>query len=355
MTLRFRAVILGIMAFALGVLFLVSSVSAQGTFDKFKEGLEDIRPKGELFRKIFGNKEDDKKGDKAADSQKPGLHNERSQPANADPRMAAEMQRRAVLAQQQRLSQQQQQQHHTSSRMQQPTLAPQQSASPQRYPTGRRTGQPSATRNAEYHGLTPPPLPPQPQLMDGGNAPTIAVAQPVVEPMALQSQGEKIDLGIVIRATGTGEQAKGLLIEKIDDRGFGAKSGLRKGDLIIGIGGIEARNKDDFNSIADVMRAGDQIEFEVNRKGKSEKIIVQFGESTDSENDLEFKPSPTQDGAGGSIGDLNMDLSHTAPVDHVAFLLPGSEALQSSAGTGKLRSVLVNEPWPNAPTSRNRR
>ena len=180
-------------------------------------------------------------------------------------------------------------------------------------------------------------------------------ASPVIEPNSPQASGDSIDLGISIRAIGTGDQAKGLLIEKINERGFGAKSGLRKGDLIVGIGGIDANSEEEFNSIASVMRAGDQIEFEVNRKGKSEKIQVQFGDAPDSGPDLEIDSSSSPGRAGGSIGDLNMDLSQSAPVDHIASLWSGSDGQVSSSSSGKLKSVLVNEPWPIEQNAVNRR
>lgn len=356
MTLKFRAVFLGVVAFALGILFMVSSVSAQRPFDKFKEGLEDLRPKGELLRKIFGDKDDDKGADKADDPNPSAAYDTRRQPTHADPRVAAEMQRRAALAQQQRQQQSHRQQPQLPSRMQQPTLAPQQVASPPRYPAGQmRNALPSGTRNPDY-GLTPPPLPPQPNSGTGGYQPAIMAASPVIEPQPAQSAGESIDLGITLRELGTGDQAKGLLIEKINERGFGAKSGLRKGDLIVGIGGIDARSEEEFNSISSVMRAGDEIEFEVNRKGKTQKIQVQFGDAPDAGPDLEFNPSPSNGGAGGSIGDLNMDLSQSAPVDHIASLWSGSDDHESSGNNnGKLKSVLVDEPWPTASNTRNRR
>ncbi len=355
MTLKFRAVFLGIVSFVLGILFLISSVSAQGPFDKFKEGLEDLRPKGVLLRKIFGDKEDDKNANKSADTNQPAVQGNQQQPNQADPRIAAEMQRRAALAQQQRQQSLKRQQPTLPSRMQQPTLAPQQTASSQRYPVGQHSNAlPSNTRNADY-GLTPPPLPPQPNNVSGGNRPAIMVATPVVEPHAPQVSGDAIDLGINIRVLGKGDQAKGLLVEKIDERGLGARSGLRKGDLIVGIGGIGVVSEDEFNSIASVMRAGDQIEFEINRKGKSQKLQVQFGDAPDSGPDLEFDPSSDQGAAGGSIGDLNMDLSQSAPVDHIASVWSRSDSQDSSANPGMLKSVLVHDPWPNDSATRNRR
>jgi hypothetical protein len=69
-----------------------------------------------------------------------------------------------------------------------------------------------------------------------------------------------------------------LYVAKVDRNGNAAEAGLRPGDLILEIGGIESSSTAELDEIAKVMGAGDQLEFKIKRNGREEKITIQFGE-----------------------------------------------------------------------------
>ena len=68
-----------------------------------------------------------------------------------------------------------------------------------------------------------------------------------------------------------------ILVSKVDSKGNAAEAGIRRGDQIKEIGGIEASSIEEFNEIAKIMSDGDQMEFLVRRGGRDRKIDVQFG------------------------------------------------------------------------------
>ncbi len=83
--------------------------------------------------------------------------------------------------------------------------------------------------------------------------------------MTLEQSGEKI----VIHAIAGGSNAQ--------------TAGLKRGDTIQSVGGVAIRNVTEFDEIAGVMAAGDQIELEIGRGGKEEKILLQYGQAPASE------------------------------------------------------------------------
>lgn len=69
-----------------------------------------------------------------------------------------------------------------------------------------------------------------------------------------------------------------LFVSQLDRHGNAAEAGLRQGDLILEIGGIESSTTEEFEEIVKVMGQGDQLEFKIQRTGQSSKLSIPFGE-----------------------------------------------------------------------------
>jgi len=72
-----------------------------------------------------------------------------------------------------------------------------------------------------------------------------------------------------------------LVVTQVNPNGNASKAGVRKGDLILGAGGIEFGSMMEFNQITDVLRDGDQLEFLVGQAGKESKKLIAFGKIPD--------------------------------------------------------------------------
>jgi hypothetical protein len=316
-------------------LCLVSTASAQRPFDKLKKGWDDVRPRGELLRKIFGEEESQNK----KPSQSGQNPNAGRQPTLADPQASALAERqRAWMAQQQQLQQQQMQ---LQAQRQRQGQQPNPGFRPQPRP-----------QNAQFN---PPPQPPQRREQATNAAP-----QGISPLMAPPTKGHPLDLGMTIESSSDDDGSSGLLVKQIDSRGAAALAGILRGDLIISIGGIEARQKSDLDSIVEIMQPGDQVEFEIQRRGKTEKVMVQFGDAPDSAeasaDDLELE-SP---GAAGRIGDVTVPapVVESIPVDRLAALPSESMLSGNLPSDGILKSVLVRDnpahiTWPTQAAAGN--
>jgi serine protease Do len=117
-------------------------------------------------------------------------------------------------------------------------------------------------------------------------------------------------LGVNVRPAGSDGETGGLVVQRVDPSGAAAAAGIRAGDVIISVGGVEIRREEDLTSIVDIMHAGDQIEFQILRRGKPEKVMVQFGDPPASQPDLNFTPGDDYGAAAGS--------SESAPIVRVA-------------------------------------
>lgn len=72
-----------------------------------------------------------------------------------------------------------------------------------------------------------------------------------------------------------------IVVSTMDRRGNAATAGIKPGDIITGVGGIEITSISEINQITTIVSAGDQIEFQITRKGKPQKVLVQFGTAPD--------------------------------------------------------------------------
>lgn len=79
------------------------------------------------------------------------------------------------------------------------------------------------------------------------------------------------------------ERKDKLIISKIDGKGNAAEIGLKRGDEIVGIGGIDVDTKESFDEIAGILNSGDTIEISYKRKGQVDDILIPFGQPEEME------------------------------------------------------------------------
>ena len=74
-----------------------------------------------------------------------------------------------------------------------------------------------------------------------------------------------------------------LVVSGVDRNGNAAEEGLRNGDMLLEIGGIEAASVEEFEEISKVMGEGDQMEFKIMRNGREQQVDILFGEMPETE------------------------------------------------------------------------
>ena len=82
-----------------------------------------------------------------------------------------------------------------------------------------------------------------------------------------------------------------LVVKQLDPAGNARKAGIRVGDQIISGGGVEFGSVEEFNEIVDILKPGDQLEFEIKRGRDDDKLIIAFGEAPESEESIEDQPA----------------------------------------------------------------
>ena len=97
-----------------------------------------------------------------------------------------------------------------------------------------------------------------------------------------------------------------FLVVQVDPRGNAAKAGVQRGDMVVKIGGSDLKTKEELTEIIKVLGEGDQMEFQLSRKGKIKEVLIQFGEApvvpAGQELIADSTPSPTAEFQQNSIG-----------------------------------------------------
>lgn len=133
-------------------------------------------------------------------------------------------------------------------------------------------------------GRAPTPAKKLPDLKKGSGTrgPTLANKKSNTAGSASKGTAAKTDQRLSAKGFGMKIQQSGerFYVSEVASRGNAAAAGLRRGDLIVNVGGAPLKVVEEIESIAKAMRSGDRVEFEVSRRGsKAEKVFVQFGQA----------------------------------------------------------------------------
>src|SRR5689334_16056396 len=111
-----------------------------------------------------------------------------------------------------------------------------------------------------------------------------ANAQPFVEGLRKQAPDTRSDgapepgyLGVIAGEV-RGDNAAGVAVGEVVAGGPAEKSGLKAGDLIVGIEGKEIKSMDDLGQVLTPIGAGGKATFDVMRGSEKKQIVVTLGE-----------------------------------------------------------------------------
>lgn len=140
-----------------------------------------------------------------------------------------------------------------------------------------------------------------------------------------------------------------IYISRLDRNGNAETTGLRKGDQILQIGGVDLMSVEEFDEIAKIMQDGDQIELKVQRSGKTADVLLTFGEAPEmpEEGEVPYQGQPSYD-------QQDPRSSRTAPGTDYDFVPRQTQGSQRTDPSG----VPVVNPrafdLPKPPAERNR-
>ena len=75
------------------------------------------------------------------------------------------------------------------------------------------------------------------------------------------------------------EKGDSVIVSRIVPNGNAAEAGLRTGDQIVELGGLEIQNAQDFDEFAKILGQGDQMEFKIRSRGKKKTVMVTYGQA----------------------------------------------------------------------------
>ncbi len=116
-----------------------------------------------------------------------------------------------------------------------------------------------------------PPLQKRSTASGRGNARRAPnVAQRPIQPSAITAAK---GFGVIVQMAKNTD----LVVTRVHPQGNGAKAGLRPGDIVKIVGGVKLASIEEYDQITKGLQPGDQMEFDVVRRGRHEKTLVQFG------------------------------------------------------------------------------
>ncbi len=111
-----------------------------------------------------------------------------------------------------------------------------------------------------------------------------------------------------------------LIVSKLAPKGNAAEEGVRPGDIIVEAGGVEITGKDEYESIIEIFRPGDQMDFTLESRGRDKEVTIQFGQAPPVEQ-LASTNQRSANNQGNSV-------LQNAAIQHQIQLLKGTIAEQ---------------------------
>lgn len=79
------------------------------------------------------------------------------------------------------------------------------------------------------------------------------------------------------------DKNESLVVSRIEPGGNAATAGIRPGDVLVKAGGATVASAEELDEIAKILGAGDELEFQISRRGKSSDVTVRYGEIPESD------------------------------------------------------------------------
>lgn len=130
-----------------------------------------------------------------------------------------------------------------------------------------------------------------------------------------------------------------LFVAGIDPRGNASQAGLKRGDVVLEIGGVVATTVEEYDQISKAMSPGDQMEFRIERHGQTDKKLVTWGELPDfDEEESEDLDDAPRSSIGSSSRSRNYDFvppREGQEGSQSVLNSPRGNAIGASYGSGK--------------------
>ena len=156
-----------------------------------------------------------------------------------------------------------------------PTPTPRRAPTPAQRPANRKVQTPTQARTPQQRQSAQPNvatrrLPPMKNRAQATSNRDTAAARRPIQPAAISaSKG----FGVVVQMSKNND----MVVTRVHPQGNAVKAGLRPGDIVKTVGSVKLTSLEEYDQITKGLGAGDQMEFEVVRRGRPEKALVQFG------------------------------------------------------------------------------
>lgn len=91
-------------------------------------------------------------------------------------------------------------------------------------------------------------------------------------PTTASSGADGFGMAVVI------DKKDNIIVAQVSPKGNAAEAGLQRGDVIVEAGGVELTSIEEYQEIAKMLSAGDQLDLKVARRGKPSTVTLQYGQ-----------------------------------------------------------------------------
>ena len=100
--------------------------------------------------------------------------------------------------------------------------------------------------------------------------------QPVQQRAVQPSGGDAVTgFGVVVQMA----KNNNMVVTRLQRQGNAIKAGLRPGDIVKSVGSVKLTSVEEYNQITKGLKPGDQMEFEIVRRGRPQKALVAYGKA----------------------------------------------------------------------------
>ena len=175
--------------------------------------------------------------------------------------------------------------------------------------------QPSASRQTQKRMTNPrsqqnkqPTLATRPLPPMNNTQPAIRQNPQPVQQRAIQPSGSDAaaSFGVVVQMAKNNK----MVVTRLDPQGNAIRAGLKPGDIVKSVGSVKLTSVEEYNQITKGLKPGDQMEFEIVRRGRTQKALVSYRRA----------PLETQVAATGNVPEIKGTLR---PYDATTVSLEG--------------------------------
>lgn len=194
-----------------------------------------------------------------------------------------------------------------------------------RQPQQRQTSQPP--QQLRQPTFATRPLPPMNDPTQASSRKPQPVQQRAIQPAGISSS---TGFGVVIQLAKNNK----MVVTRLAPQGNAIKAGLKPGDVVKAVGSVKLTSVQEYEQITKDLKPGDQMEFEIVRRGRAQKALVPFGTAPEIQASTS-NSMPAANASTGPYANLNVNLegvpsvldNSTQPVARVSQLPPAAPSV----------------------------